>query len=263
MRLRAVVRGAKWVWKQIFIFLLIADLPGLSKSVWLITVSAALWSVWLASNELVFDNKAISQKDLLFTVKMRTLIWIKAIKENDLLCDADWWNNPRGCSLAKSSPVVWCPPAVGNLKFNVDGAFKDSAAGCGGVLRTHNGDIVALFSGPVDQICADFSELVAVMVALSLFLETGWGYSFRLSFESDSQEVLKWVENISSRPWRWWDCFEEIDKIRSQYTEVRFEYVPREGNGMADQLAKQGMQRQNLFKAWWQNKFCFLKSLMK
>ncbi|KAK8972630.1 hypothetical protein V6N11_082560 [Hibiscus sabdariffa] len=37
--------------------------------------------------------------------------------------------------------TVWILPLAGAVKFNVDGVFEDSAAGCGGVLRSSAGVI--------------------------------------------------------------------------------------------------------------------------
>jgi hypothetical protein len=37
---------------------------------------------------------------------------------------------------------VWKPQIIGNVKLNVDGAYKDGKAGAGMVLRNENGEIV-------------------------------------------------------------------------------------------------------------------------
>ncbi|XP_039040579.1 uncharacterized protein LOC120178871 [Hibiscus syriacus] len=182
---------------------------------------------------------------------MRALIWIKAINENVPMVEADWWNTLAECFSLKPPLVSWCPPSEGCLKFNVDGAFKDPSAGCGGVLRNSKGDTKALFSAPVDPINSDYSELMAIKTVLALFLETGWCENFSLSIESDSQLVLKWIESSSERPWRWRDIFEEIDSYLKRIEGVKFVYVPREGNGFADHLAKQRLLCSMLFKAWW------------
>ncbi|KAL4368985.1 hypothetical protein GQ457_05G017340 [Hibiscus cannabinus] len=48
------------------------------KVAWLVAVSAALWSVWLARNEVVFKDKHVSAKDILFFAKLRAFMWCKA-----------------------------------------------------------------------------------------------------------------------------------------------------------------------------------------
>ncbi|GMJ00607.1 hypothetical protein like AT4G29090 [Hibiscus trionum] len=143
------------------------------------------------------------------------------------------------------------PPAEDEIKFNTDGAFKDQHAGCGGVLRTDSGDIRALFSGPIQPFSADFAELVALRTALEIFIEAGWLGRANLVVESDSQTVLNWVANKSLRPWRWWSVFEDIDILRSQINQCTFVHVSRNLNQLADHLAKEGMHRPMIFKAWW------------
>ncbi|KAH1063498.1 hypothetical protein J1N35_028485 [Gossypium stocksii] len=52
---------------------------GVVKSLWLISVSAACWSVWLARNELVFDRRWPKMSSLVFLSKIRALMWIKPV----------------------------------------------------------------------------------------------------------------------------------------------------------------------------------------
>ncbi|KAL4325288.1 hypothetical protein GQ457_11G025320 [Hibiscus cannabinus] len=77
---------------------------------------------------------------------MRALIWIKAKNKDLVLIDEDWCTHPK-LSLTLSSNVVteWTPPDEGVVKFNVDGSFLLNRAGCGGVLRNHKGDVIAIF----------------------------------------------------------------------------------------------------------------------
>ncbi|MBA0692313.1 hypothetical protein Goari_009884, partial [Gossypium aridum] len=47
------------------------------KSLWLIAIAAACWSVWLARNEMVFERKVLSMDTLIFHSKMRALLWVR------------------------------------------------------------------------------------------------------------------------------------------------------------------------------------------
>ncbi|KAK8589522.1 hypothetical protein V6N12_023916 [Hibiscus sabdariffa] len=96
--------------------------------------------------------------------------------------------------------TVWTPPASCTVKFNVDGSYSVQRVGCGEVLGNYKGDVFAIFSGPVDCIGADFAELVAVRTTLTFFQETKEFGKSLLVIESDSQVVLKWLKDISSRP---------------------------------------------------------------
>ena len=54
-----------------------------------------------------------------------------------------------GCDPIKvRKSILWSPPPIGWLKFNVDGATrgKPGPTGIGGVLRNCNGDVLFMFS---------------------------------------------------------------------------------------------------------------------
>ncbi|KAL4304545.1 hypothetical protein GQ457_10G006180 [Hibiscus cannabinus] len=81
----------------------------------------------------------------------------------------------------------------------------------GGSNPNCNGDVRALFAGPVELLGAEYAELMAIRLALSIFIEANWVGKTFLIVESDSQVVINWIANMSSRPWRWWNIFEELD----------------------------------------------------
>nr|GEZ85358.1 reverse transcriptase [Tanacetum cinerariifolium] len=68
----------------------------------------------------------------------------------------------------------WCPPIMGSLKFNVDGAArgKSGPASIGGLLRNNCGVVLAVFSIPIGVLDsnvakASSSAAIAVVVPLS------------------------------------------------------------------------------------------------
>ncbi|GMI85548.1 hypothetical protein like AT4G29090 [Hibiscus trionum] len=228
---------------------------GTIRTIWLVLVGAAIWSLWLARNEKAFKEKDTNPIDLLFYKKLRTLFWFKATKEDFLPSIDEWWENP-GCILDShaNNKVVdfcWSPPRTGFIKFNVDGAVKNEAAGCGGVLRTHEGVMRAVFAGPVDCCGVDYAELSTIKIGLQVFTEMEWSGSESLIVESDSKIVLNWINDVSQRPWRWWSVLLEIDSLVREIGVVIFTHVGRQSNTMADALAKDGIRRLQLFKAWW------------
>ncbi|GMI67424.1 hypothetical protein HRI_000411700 [Hibiscus trionum] len=224
-----------------------------SSSPWLTCVAAAFWSIWLARNEKLFQNKSIDSSDLLFISKMRALIWCKATKPDSKLDEIRWWENPMSSILSQ----IYKPPINprdnvqdGCLIFNVDGAASPNLAGCGGVLCSKNGIIKAMFSGPAPPNGSDYSKIFAINTALHIFSEAGLTGSHPLVIESDSQVVINWILSAPSRPWKWWQIFEEIDKLRCGM-QVSFTHSPRIYNSMADHLAKMGLNRNSMFKSWW------------
>ncbi|MBA0646979.1 hypothetical protein Goklo_014895 [Gossypium klotzschianum] len=119
---------------------------GVGKSLWIISVTAACWSVWLARNELVFDRKWPTMNSLVFHSKMWALMWVR----------------------------FWCPSRHGWVKFNVSGLVNEDEVGCGGVLRDSDGVARVLFSGPVTAKDSITAEVGVIIITLDVFLAMGW-----------------------------------------------------------------------------------------
>ncbi|KAE8696464.1 hypothetical protein F3Y22_tig00110670pilonHSYRG00065 [Hibiscus syriacus] len=222
---------------------------------WQVSFAAALWSIWLVRNEFVFREKRAKLKDVVCIVKMRALVWCKTLKEFNELDEKRWWACPGfcvdSCEEKRRQKLIWQPPGLGKMKFNVDGSANKEAAGCGGVLRNSEGHVVAMFFGPVSLVNVDFAELVAIKFALELFCGSKWLRNVVLIIESDSAVVLNWLQSYSGRPWKWGSTFEEIDGMVLKIKDVSFEFTPRLRNSMADHLAKIGSRRNVMFKASW------------
>ncbi|XP_022769485.1 uncharacterized protein LOC111312959 [Durio zibethinus] len=107
------------------------------------------------------------------------------------------------------------PPSEGFLNFNVDGAArgKPGQSGCGGVPRNEEGQVVALFSGPLGIQDSNIAELMAIKMAL---------------------EILR-----------------DIDKLIQEVGNVKVTNIYRKESGMADSLAKAEVERMNMFTSWW------------
>ncbi|KAL4289633.1 hypothetical protein GQ457_14G017290 [Hibiscus cannabinus] len=138
------------------------------RSLWLIFVASAFWSMWLSRKDKVFKEKPSTIRDILFHTKLRSLVWVIASMDEFTFIFDDWWDHPEGCVAVRKLPIYqnWSPPSTGWLKFNLDGASKEGAAGCRGDLRTKDGIIRALFSGPAPRVGANYAELIAIKIAL-------------------------------------------------------------------------------------------------
>ncbi|KAK8504821.1 hypothetical protein V6N12_033072 [Hibiscus sabdariffa] len=137
------------------------------------------------------------------------------------------------------------------LFFRVHGALAERLAGCGGVLRTKDGILRALFSGPVEEISLSFAFLAAVKIALVMFRETGWVGKVSLVLELDCKVVLNWLENPLQCPQKWWVHLVEIGRLACKLNHVKFQYISRSENLVAFELAMNGLHRQDFFTAWW------------
>ncbi|XWS36014.1 hypothetical protein CRYUN_Cryun20dG0045700 [Craigia yunnanensis] len=100
------------------------------------------------------------------------------------------------------------------LKFNVNGSAvgKPGPAGYGGILRNKMGSILALFPGPLGIMDSNVAEVMAIKVALEMF------------------DRCVWKEDIGN-----------VNRV----------HIYREGNYLADSLAKSGVKRSVMLEEFW------------
>ncbi|MBA0844331.1 hypothetical protein Goarm_001432 [Gossypium armourianum] len=208
---------------------------GVCKSLWLISVTATCWSVWLARNEMVFERKWSTTNNLLFHSKMRALMWVRSVQEELRVQERSWWICPyrSWCDLKKSGMggMFWCPPRYGWVKFNVSGVANEDEVECGGVLRDLDGVARALFSGLVAAKDSITAEVGAIIIALDVYLAMGWKGKGSLIIEIGSNE--------------------DIENRMIRVGNVSFLKAEKHGNEMAYALALAGIKRPGMFKAWW------------
>ncbi|KAK8568136.1 hypothetical protein V6N12_006697 [Hibiscus sabdariffa] len=72
--------------------------------------------------------------------------------------------------------------------------------GCGGILRSPDGIIRAMFLGPVPCSGLDFANLFALKVAAQVFIEAGREGKVYLVLESNSKVVFNFLSNPVDRP---------------------------------------------------------------
>ena len=132
------------------------------------------------------------------------------------------------------------PPAVGALKFNMDGATREKPdlASIGGVLRNSEGFVSGMFSKHIGSRESNEAEVLANLEAIWMFASSS--LTSRLVVESDSLNAISWVLSSAARPWRFQFYLNEIRAL-SSLIQVSFQHVGRSTNGFVDSLAKQGV----------------------
>ncbi|MBA0569100.1 hypothetical protein Golob_006556, partial [Gossypium lobatum] len=110
-------------------------LIGLQKCLWLMAIAASCWIVWLSRNGIVFERLVTTIDALLFHPKMRVLMWARAIHNECIFSESDWWSSLVKCIVGgrsmRSRDLVWDPPPMGRIKFNVAGFVMNEIAACG------------------------------------------------------------------------------------------------------------------------------------
>ena len=213
---------------------------------------AIIWSIWLLRNDMVFNGKVFDLEQIIDSLKFRLASWFKAkwpVSPHSIL---DIVRFPKDIMVTKEGktnkrPIVWTTPHPDFLKFNVDDSArgKPGPAGIGGVLRDCNASVKAVFSKSIGVVDSNLAELLAVREALQLFVTSHWASSHKLIIESDSSNVVKWMSNPSDAPWRMKKYIGRMDICKQQLLSCDFILIPREGNDMADELAKAGVDRQH------------------
>ncbi|TYH04630.1 hypothetical protein ES288_A08G021800v1 [Gossypium darwinii] len=132
---------------------------GSCKSLWLIAIAASCWSIWVARNDMVFENKVLSMDTLIFHSKMMALLWVRVAFDECMFQERLWW---------------FCPN---------NGIVFEGALGGGSVMRDDEGIVRALFSSPSDACDAKTAELGAIITTLDVFIEIGWKGSSSLIVE--------------------------------------------------------------------------------
>lgn len=104
----------KVVWKQVdgfvdfFALCNNMKMAKIRKSLWLISIAAACWTLWLARNGLVFDGRRVHKENLVFQSKMKALLWIRSAHDEIMLEENFWWISPQSCQVVsyKSKPAT-------------------------------------------------------------------------------------------------------------------------------------------------------------
>lgn len=129
------------------------------------------------------------------------------------------WEAVFICGRKERRVVSRSPPPIGVLRFNVDKADRGKP-GIAGVLHNFMGEAVLMLSKNVDVKEFNEAEVMEILEALRLF---SCSFRARLIVESDSGNVVQWVSNIVTRPWRFHFHFNEIKEL-SSHLDVFFSY---------------------------------------
>ena len=158
---------------------------------------------------MVFNNKFMDFQQLCDAIKFRIAMWYKAKWPDgvDSFMDVVRFSN------AIKTPVIvkpvraitsWKHPSANAMKFNVDGSSKRKPGpiGIGGVLKDSSAVVKIVFSKPIGMANSNVAELLAVREAMCIFVSSKWINSHRLIIESDSSNVVRWILNPNSIPWK-------------------------------------------------------------
>ena len=225
------------------------------KIAWQMVVSATLWTIWLLRNDLIFNNVRWSKDKVLRILRARTFKWLEV---SDILIGGMEnlsYVNPRGaikvCQSRKISEFWSRWLSKYDKVAAVDGAMHKSSgcyvkAGIGGVIRSAEGLVEYMFSGPSRKqhiFEVELEACIHVLSTMSRAIENGC----KILICSDSAETVKFLHGLK---------FESDDsnlvphEIIQMLKVVDIKAVNKFFNLEADGLAKVGMNRDVPVEKW-------------
>ena len=264
---------AKWTWEFISNWW---SMPGLKKDglpfsllrllnskvsssigrIWHMVIAAALWSIWLARNELIFKQVRIKKENLVELIYIRVSKWGRA---SNLLGYGDtpiWRINPQGAVALHSfklSSEFWTYKFLCfDIVSAVDGSWGITSesfhsGGMGGTIKTKEGRAILTFSGPVLAISAVHAEIQAIIFAINCLASRNIKYT-RAVVCSDSITAVNALNK--GLQFDFPILYMDFKYQHMINVSIFIHYVPRSLNENADSLAKSGLHRP-VMKATW------------
>lgn len=217
----------------------------------------SLWTLWLARNELIFQNIKSSPAKLLTLLKIRYFKWILAYYGLHKDLEDLWDLNPIGTILLfnkKKERMDFFWWNVEFIRFS-DGAWKRLnnnlfLSDIGGLIVDHNKKVLFTFSGKTSASSPLEVEMQALIFLHQKFRASALGNN-SLQLYSDSLTLVQGVLRARARifirsPILRGDEWEIL--INDGFTKVA--YINRKNLLGADKRANEGKFMQNFFFAW-------------
>ncbi|KAK8497272.1 hypothetical protein V6N13_028942 [Hibiscus sabdariffa] len=145
---------------------------------------------------------------------MRVLMWIKASKSGFIENVDVWWGTLVACLNVDCLGFThWSPLRNKLARFLINVSLLGEVVRCGGFLSTTDGTIKALFYSPLLDLRRDYAKLIAIKLAVDMFIKAGCTGVMELVLENNSWVVLNWFEIPIARPRVWWETFLELDRV--------------------------------------------------
>ncbi|KAK4284609.1 hypothetical protein QN277_001415 [Acacia crassicarpa] len=198
-------------------------------SYWCIVFGVSIWLLWGWRNSTIFEDRFVRPVNP---------------AEKVLHCWRSFALAPNEGYVGQSSSVasemqgVWMKPPSDWMKLNVDGAvaLSSSRAGCGGLLRDSGGVWYCGFSKELGTCDAFTAEQWAMIEGLTL----SWDLGIRkLILESDALDLVQLLAEEASTSVNL--LLLRIKELLQREWQVQVRYIPRQANGVADVLAKDGI----------------------
>jgi len=184
------------------------------------------WLLWDARNKKLWENKSPCPPSIILAATRLREEWNTAQS-----------TGPLGTSNASYSH--WQAPPFDMIKINSDGALalNERLAGGGLVARSHQGEVMGMLVVPLQGLIDPFIVEAATMLqGLKWALHKQWK---RVCFESDSLMLISTLRSPSSQyRHEVGGIINECRRFLDQFDRVIFTHVRRQGNAVADAIAR-------------------------
>ncbi|KAL4311250.1 hypothetical protein GQ457_01G038400 [Hibiscus cannabinus] len=134
-------------------------------------------------------------------------------------------------------PSRWQEPEPDWICLNVDAAVspKSSSGSIGGVFRNHTGSWILGFQKQIGIVSILQAELWAIFIGLQIAWEQNFLF---VTVQSDSMEAVNLLKKSQTSPSSL-PLVRAIENLRKRSWELSIHWTPRQGNNVADALARQ------------------------
>ncbi|XP_057811426.1 uncharacterized protein LOC131025643 [Salvia miltiorrhiza] len=230
-----------------------AKFSSLVTSFWKVGVINLLWKIWDCRNQVIFEDKSFSPRDLSRFLKVAfkemDAHFSKMGTSNNSWSDYLILRSVGVASRAAPPPVMvnvhWWPPVGPWIKVNTDGSAMGApgSIAAGGVFRDHWGWVRGCFHFKGGTGFAFEAELLAVIYAIMIAHHRGW---YMLWIESDSAYIVRLLNSRSlDVPWHFMATWRKALKLLEEF-QVQVSHIFHEGNCAADLMANPART-----EGWW------------
>ena len=190
-----------------------------------------LWGIWKSRNRVIFQQKQTAWRYVLQYAQTDANEWRS---QNMLQQDQ---RNLTEHQHQQTTQKKWRGPDHDWIKCNVDGSFvnADNPSTMGWILRDSNGVYRGAGQASGRRVKNAFeSELQALIVAM----QHCWSKRYKkVVFESDCQKMVNFL-NKQGLHFDGYNWIREIYWWKQQFQDIKFIWIARKGNKVADTLAK-------------------------
>ncbi|BFG15190.1 hypothetical protein CerSpe_014650 [Prunus speciosa] len=210
------------------------SLPGSSKNEVnrvVTMMSFIMWSIWKARCKAIFEHKPPDPGMVIQDARNSWTDFLSSIPRVGAI------NSDAEGDYEVVRSTIWQVPPAPYLKLNVDAAWFSSSGytGIGIIIRDHQGEFKSGKICRTTSISAVDAEARAVIEGLSFAANQGYSH---ICVESDSKPLINCcLGKITKGAWELYPSLGRIQELKSNFTSVRWEWVPREANAVADAAA--------------------------